>query len=273
MKYLFIFSSLLLFFQSACKPNLDKVRKVDKEYRSSPPGTVWIKDSIFMDQCEIRNLDYLEYVRWVKMNDNANYKKALPDTLVWRDSGNYNEPYVNYYLWHPAYRMYPVVGVSYEQAVVYCKWRTERVKEFAKNISPRSKFGGAYKNLKYYYRLPSKEEWEYAASGGLDIHFPYGFEEQFIMPKFPNVKYERNIDGGYDNRLNDDILVPVNSRKPNRFGLYNAIGNVAEMISEKGISKGGSWIDKLEDCEINDSKEYKKHSAWLGFRCVCVVTK
>ena len=52
-----------------------------------------------------------------------------PDTLVWRDPRAYNEPYVNYYLRHPAYRDYPVVGVSWLQANDLCKWRTDRVNE------------------------------------------------------------------------------------------------------------------------------------------------
>ena len=52
-----------------CKTKYDVVRKVDKEFRNAPPGTVWIKDSIYMDQCEVRNLDYLEYTTWLKQND------------------------------------------------------------------------------------------------------------------------------------------------------------------------------------------------------------
>ncbi|MGZ4082766.1 MAG: gliding motility lipoprotein GldJ, partial [Bacteroidia bacterium] len=56
--------------------------------------------------------------------------KALPDTLVWREKLAYNEPYVDYYLRHPAYRDYPVVGVSWLQANDFCTWRTDRVNEF-----------------------------------------------------------------------------------------------------------------------------------------------
>ena len=57
------------------------------------------------------------------------YKKALPDTLVWRNPTSYNEPFVDNYLRHPSYQNYPVVGVSWVQANEYCAWRTDRVNE------------------------------------------------------------------------------------------------------------------------------------------------
>ena len=88
-----------------------------------------------MDETEVRNIDYLEYLYWLKRvyskPDEGEwvYTKALPDTLVWRDKLGYNEPYVNNYLRHPAYKNYPVVGVSWLQATDYCKWRTDRVNE------------------------------------------------------------------------------------------------------------------------------------------------
>lgn len=89
--------------------------------------------SFYLDQTEVRNLDYLEYLYWLKRIYGIDYpriiKKALPDTLVWRDKLAYNEPYVDYYLRHPAYRDYPVVGVSWVQARDYCAWRTDRVNE------------------------------------------------------------------------------------------------------------------------------------------------
>jgi gliding motility-associated lipoprotein GldJ len=89
--------------------------------------------SFYMDETEVSNTDWLEYLHWIKRtfpNDREYYYSALPDTLVWRQPLSYNEPYVNNYLRHPAYQNYPVVGVSWTQASDYCVWRTDRVNEF-----------------------------------------------------------------------------------------------------------------------------------------------
>ncbi|MEI6900105.1 MAG: SUMF1/EgtB/PvdO family nonheme iron enzyme, partial [Bacteroidota bacterium] len=88
--------------------------------------------SFYMDETEVRNLDYLEYLYWlhrVYTDYPGVYRKALPDTLVWRQKLAFNEPLVEYYLRHPSYRNYPVVGVSWSQANDYCAWRTDRVNE------------------------------------------------------------------------------------------------------------------------------------------------
>ncbi len=96
------------------------------------PRRVTIR-SFYMDQTEITNLDYLEYLFWLKKvygeNYYAVYKAALPDTMVWRNKLAYNEPMVENYLRHPAFKNYPVVGVSWIQATEYAKWRTDRVNE------------------------------------------------------------------------------------------------------------------------------------------------
>ncbi|MGY6560576.1 MAG: SUMF1/EgtB/PvdO family nonheme iron enzyme [Luteibaculaceae bacterium] len=89
--------------------------------------------SFYMDETEVTNFYWLEYLHWIKrvFPDNREiYQKALPDTLVWRDKMAYNEPKVQYYLRHPSYRDYPVVGVNWLQANDFCKWRTDRVNEF-----------------------------------------------------------------------------------------------------------------------------------------------
>ncbi len=89
--------------------------------------------SFYMDQTEVSNIDYLEYLHWLRRVFGSKYpevyKKALPDTLVWRQKLAYNEPLVTNYLRHPAYKYYPVVGVSWVQANDFAKWRTDRVNE------------------------------------------------------------------------------------------------------------------------------------------------
>lgn len=89
-----------------------------------------------MDETEVTNLMYLEYLDWLKRvfpPDGENYgniyASALPDTLAWRNPLGFNEAMVKNYLRHPAFSEYPVVGVSWLQAVNFCKWRTDRVNE------------------------------------------------------------------------------------------------------------------------------------------------
>ncbi|MDP4184706.1 MAG: SUMF1/EgtB/PvdO family nonheme iron enzyme [Bacteroidota bacterium] len=97
----------------------------------NPPRRVTVA-SFYMDQTEVRNIDYREYLHWLRRVYPGNpekYQTALPDTLVWREELAYNEPYINNYLRHPAYSNYPVVGVSWIQANDYCRWRTDRVNE------------------------------------------------------------------------------------------------------------------------------------------------
>ena len=92
--------------------------------------------SFYMDETEVTNLMYLEYLDWLKKvfpPSDEIYKKiydgALPDTLVWRNRLGFNEVMTNNYLRHPAYAEYPVVGVSWVQAVEFSNWRTDRVNE------------------------------------------------------------------------------------------------------------------------------------------------
>lgn len=89
--------------------------------------------SFYMDQFEVTNFNWLEYLYWTRRTYEEFpmiYHNALPDTNCWRSPLAYNEPYVEYYLRHPAYQNYPVVGVSWNQANDFCKWRTDRVNEF-----------------------------------------------------------------------------------------------------------------------------------------------
>lgn len=90
--------------------------------------------SFYMDETEVTNFMYLEYLDWVKLVFPPDeykdiYDGVVPDTLVWRNRLGYNETMTNNYLRHPAYAEYPVVGVNWIQAVDFAKWRTDRVNE------------------------------------------------------------------------------------------------------------------------------------------------
>ena len=89
--------------------------------------------SFFIDETEVTNKMYLEYLYWMKTIFSENfseiYKASLPDTLVWRNPLGFNEDMVMNYLRHPAFQNHPVVGISHKQAVKFAKWRTDRVNE------------------------------------------------------------------------------------------------------------------------------------------------
>jgi len=133
----------------------------------------------YMDETEVANIDYLEYLYWLQrvyVDYPQVLEQAKPDTLVWRDKLAYNEPFVKYYFRHPAYQDYPVVGVTWVQANNYCQWRTDRVNEeimiergnLAKNPDQKNEDNfntEAYLVGKYDGKPGHHHEKDYSASG------------------------------------------------------------------------------------------------------------
>ena len=246
--------------------------------KKSEFNLVTLNSGLKVDMTEIKNIDWREYLYWISKvhgKNSSQYKEALPDTTVWRTNTPKNEPYVEFYFRHPAYAEYPIVGITFEQAVAFCQWRSNRVNELiyrkANKIKPDVKVTTNYPEI-YKFRLPTKDEWlsfSNVKSSEKDIKkrkkkFPDSYRiisGQIVIGNFATTKKDSANE-------NANITAPVHSYFPNTYGIYNTFGNVAEMTSEKGIAMGGHFNEKLEDFEIEKEYSYEKSTYWLGFRCV-----
>ncbi len=239
----------------------------------TPPGTVWLKTNLYVDITEVRNFDYMEYIYWTQKfhgKESEKYKSILPDTNVWTSNSMNNAPYTDYYFRHPSYRDYPLVGVSYEQATEYCKWRSDRVNEYIYVNNTKKvtflvdSFRTNYPKI-CEYRLPSKEIYDEI------INAKFSESALNAAKKSKSQLYNYKNKKTSDSNNVADITAPVYAYRPNILDIYNLKGNVLELTDKKGIARGGSYINTLEELESDKEYIYTKPEAYLGFRCICYV--
>ena len=178
-----------------------------------------------------------------------------PDETVWvNDFKNaYNEPYLRMYFNHPGYDDYPVVGISWEQAVAFCIWRTNLLKK-SLNIPEGIEFEP--------FRLPTEAEWEYAARAGKSQNkYPWSIEGL----KDTKDCFMANFKPGDGNYTEDGHLIParVGSFSPNEFGLLDMAGNVSEWTSTAYYESGPKQMSDLNpelryNAAVEDPYDMKK---------------
>jgi formylglycine-generating enzyme required for sulfatase activity len=119
---------MCLFCFSAIQPN-------KRDY--IPPGFALIQNPelaqpLLIQENPVTNQEYQLYQLWQKYMF-PEYPECYRGTFPgFRDSGwnyNFNDPYNQRYTSHPAYALYPVTGVNWQQAMEYCAWRTDRLNE------------------------------------------------------------------------------------------------------------------------------------------------
>jgi len=223
---------------------------------------------------------------------NTRIVAIYPDTTCWINDfpKSNNETYLLNYFPQPEYNSFPVVGVSWEQAVAFCHWRT--------NCSSAAVNLLGQKVMEY--RLPTEAEWEYAARGK-QKHWGFPWKGNLIGSErndyYANFKPTK---GGY---ANDGHIVTakVASFPSNEYGLYDMLGNVAEWTSttwdeysyenmsdlnpdtqknqvelglyslKRKVVRGGSWKDAARFVKPSSRRyEYLNGKrCFIGFRCVC----
>lgn len=218
---------------------------------------------------------------------------VYPDTTVWVRDFNYayNEPLFNQYFWHRAYKDYPVVGVTWDQARAFCNYKTKAKHDYLRRSRSKNQ-----KPMRF--RLPTEAEWEYAARGGKEnATYPWG--GPYLMDD--RGCYLANFKPKRGNYIEDDkkgtylYTAPVKKFPKNGYGLYDMAGNVAEWTESpysnstyqfsstlnpylsneayrdvKKSVRGGSWKD-VGYLLMTGSRDWeRKDSArsFIGFRTI-----
>ena len=261
------------------KDDLPRKKDLNLTAKFLESSTVYTREGLFTATTEVPNRLYQEFIESLEATNPTAASQHRQQNQLWASVSPY--PVFQNHSHDPREDNHPAVNISYESANAFCDWLTEQYNSFPKR-----------KHQKVKFRLPTEAEWDVAARGGLTLSaYPWGgpytqnsrgcylanFNPQELrfmkqdtsgtsFYDYPNgdSTISRTLDGG-------DMTLPVYSYHPNDFGLYNMSGNVAEMVAEKGVSKGGSWASTAQSLQIEAKETYEGPAPTLGFRYVMEV--
>lgn len=270
---------------------------------SAPPGTICLSENLFFDLTETTNFHWQEYLYWtgrVYGKDSKEYRSILPDTTVWLKLDPKYRGQEAFYLSHKAYRDYPVVGISYEQAVSFCNWRSDRVMEYmlikygviewkidapADSVFTIEKyFKGAYygikpdPNLRYYphYSLPDSITYRKALvfADSLNAKNARSCRKKYCNPTefFGRICLENRPDREIY-PYSPDPTTHVECYKCRKDVISHLKGNVREMTNVKGTFFGADFTDScsVPDDVLRTDRHYI--NSYTGFRAMCEFRK
>jgi len=235
-----------------------------------------VNDDLYVCKYEVSNLEYRTFLDQMRTKNPMLAEDYKIDSMKWTEGINYGEPMAKYYHMHPAYSNYPVVNIRLEGAKAYCEWLTDQY-----NSDPKRKF----KKVRFY--IPTEEEWMNVANAGNknkmypwagyylrrkdgqflcnfrhvgDEHISYDAEKkEYTISPEAKIAGSLSDRGVFTAAVNSfDAVLP--------YGIHNMSGNVAEMVNEKGIAKGGSFNSPGFDVRIESKMNYTNASPEIGFR-------
>ena len=232
--------------------------------------------SFLMSTSEITNLDYLEFLHETRTTRGQEaHDRMLPDTSRWEDYPTFGSTLAGLYHHHPVYHRFPVVNITHEQARAYCQWLQGVLNTIDWITGHRVEV-----------KLPSVEEWTYAATGGIpDNPLPWpgtalihGKETRAFYHQISPFDLIRDETGKLS--FVDSIqyfeypaqigifLGDVHELETGFWGLAHLGGNAAEFVEEPGITKGGSWRDPAYYLQNHVAQNYQGSGASVshGFR-------
>lgn len=274
-------------------------KDVKIENLPAPPGTIELAPNAYFDQTEITNFHWGEYLFWTKRHfgaDAKEYIEMLPDTTVWTKLDGKYRAQEDFYLTHPAYRDYPVVGISYRQALDYCKWRSDRVMEYmlikygviewhvdapADSVFTIEKyFNGAYYGVQpnphfmFYphYALPDERTYQKAIvfADSLNAKNAHTCPKKYcdITKSVERICLENRPDREIY-PYSQDPTMPVECYECRKDMISQLKGNVREMTDVEGVFFGASFMDS---CSVPDyvlRKDSDFVNSFTGFRAKC----
>jgi formylglycine-generating enzyme required for sulfatase activity len=206
--------------------------------------------AFYMSQ-EVSNKEYKEFVNDLKNNPTdslvvINYNSdggfgkktyfyqnilaSVIDTSFWENHAEYKN-----YFWDKKYENFPVLGVSFENAQLYCVWKTKKENEYLKSKK---------KSYINDFRLPREEEIDYV---------------------FQSFEYKEN------NTKGNTFLMETNIFDINELGLFHIDGNASEWVVSKNneaIVKGSSYKEFNKSFYKKEIKDKNFTDDQTGFRMV-----
>ncbi len=291
--------AILTLFSIACKTT--KLSVALSIYNvTTPPGTIKIDENLYFDKTEITNFSYLEFMFWTGKifgTNSIEFISILPDTKVWSSLNIAYSSLDTFYLKHRAYNDFPVVGVSYEQAVAYSNWRSDRVMEyllvkqgFIPNIENPSKdsvftiekyFKGQYYGVQPnphfliypYYSLPDEFTFKKALVFADSLNSK---NQKYCRKKFCKDKLltESNCfeNNDFKSELRPYGISPTKTTNCvfcKKDLITHLKRNLREMTNVKGQFFGISFIDSCRTVNTICRQDTLLINSFTGFRNIC----